>query len=82
MTPTRPFTKVESVSGANKGSEGKKQPNVTLESGESISCDHGRLDSIHIYLRELVHRASHALVDWVGLTLTLSVPLSAQFCLG
>ena len=33
---------VESVSGAKKGKEDKKA-NVTLESGESISCDHGEL---------------------------------------
>ena len=29
-----------------------------------------------------MYRVSHLVVDWVGLTWILSVPLSARFCLG
>ena len=45
----------------------------------SVTC---RQNMVHGMGRVSSRPASHLLVDWVGLTWILSVPLSAQFCLG
>ena len=54
---------------------------LRLSSIEQLHAPHPRPPLIKSSSFLFLYRVSHLLVDWVGLTWILSVPLSAQFCL-
>ena len=49
---------------------------------ESVAADDCRVICCFIFVCHICYRVSHLLVDKVGLTSILSVPLSARLCLG